>query len=223
MASALLDVCMFSSAQKIAQSPKKWSQRRSSAWVLRASNLFDSEFTGAIFELEQHDMRGVRYDRPIWPEEVLSERVSHSPREKDEACSDKQTDNEPKGLFWYHHGARRWLRRARGVGSGSKANLCAHFAARQQQERICRGATRMEGKSSPSPTQRQGVPVTNRGDASAKSWEQNSLPPQIAGRRGSGSELPAPSTSQVTYLKRIRTKEARRKLKSQSLSELRAC
>ena len=71
------------------------------------SNLFDSELAGAIFELEQHDVCGVGYDRPIRPEEVLSERVSHRPREEYEACSDKQTDNEPKGLFWYHHGARR--------------------------------------------------------------------------------------------------------------------
>ena len=47
-----------------------------------------------------------------------------------------------------------------------------NFAARQQRKRIGRGATRIEGKSSPSPTQRQGVPVDEpRGDASAKSWK----------------------------------------------------
>lgn len=98
---------MFSSAQRIAQSPKKWSQRRSSAWVLRASDLLDSELAGAVFELEQHDMRGVGYDWPIRPEEVLGERVSHRPREKYEACREKQANNEPEGLLWYHHAARR--------------------------------------------------------------------------------------------------------------------
>jgi hypothetical protein len=67
----------FLQSKELRNHLRSGSQRRSSAWVLRTSNLLDSEFARAIFELEQDDVRGVWYDGSIRPEEVLGERMSN--------------------------------------------------------------------------------------------------------------------------------------------------
>lgn len=54
--------------------------------------LLDSKWASAILELEQDDVRGIRYDGTVWAKKVRSKRLSHGAREQYEAKSEHNED-----------------------------------------------------------------------------------------------------------------------------------
>lgn len=56
----------------------------------RYHHLFDGQSTGALFELEQHDMRRIGHEGGMRAEEGLGKRVSHGAGEEHETHTNKQ-------------------------------------------------------------------------------------------------------------------------------------
>lgn len=73
----------------------------------RYHHLLDGKRTGALFELEQDDMRGIRHDGRMRPENGLCKRVSHGAREEHQADTEHQQQHQARRLVWYYHG--RWV------------------------------------------------------------------------------------------------------------------
>lgn len=123
---------MPSSVRRIAQPPKTWPQRCSSALVLRASNLFDSEFACAVFELEQHDMRGVRNNRPMRSKKYSA---SECPRVREKSMrpvAKSRQNTSPKALFGIIMPLGDSSVEGVELAVGSKAKICAHCAAKHR-------------------------------------------------------------------------------------------